>query len=408
MPELQNQFFDVAKPIGNYLDIRGKQLQNQALEQAPGFKQQELDIRKQQVDLNDMARKANAVSQALAAKNPEQAKAIFDTLDPEDAGKFDLSVVGPDVTLTLPDGSQMKGPRKVVADLWKSKTENPDAWQDPKMAHASIAYLLNQGGDYKAPGMAKSLSELIALKYQQGDKAGAQEAAALEQSTKKAPSTTINLPGEKSFIELGKKQAASFEEARADAKKSLDSLYNIQQAQKLINSKAGIISGVGAKFLTQAGNFLSSRLGFNEASDAVANTEAYKAFMGREVGSVISLFGQGTGLSDADREYAEAIAGGQIELNEKSLRLLLDINRRTNIRKLKAFNEQADEITSNAHKGELLYDPHIKVPKELKEDKGLMEEIKDQVEYLHMGAKQAPDGNWYVETAPGKFAKVDK
>ena len=45
--------------------------------------------------------------------------------------------------------------------------------------------------------------------------------------------------------------------------------------------------------------------------------------MAGNVGRLIKQFGAGTGLSDADRQYAEKMAGGKITLDVKALK---DVN----------------------------------------------------------------------------------
>ena len=55
----------------------------------------------------------------------------------------------------------------------------------------------------------------------------------------------------------------------------------------------------------------------------IARTQTYQAVVGQLVGQIIKLFGAGTGLSDADRIYAEQMAGGDIELQEDALAAIL-------------------------------------------------------------------------------------
>jgi hypothetical protein len=395
MPELKQEYFDVAKPISNYLDIRGKQAQNAILEQTPGWKEQDLQNDAAKIDAANMARRANAVKMALDTGDPVLAKQIFDQLSPEDAGKFSLERFADKVKLTLPNGAEIQARPDILSDMFKSQAEQPELWQDPKMVNASMAYILQNGGDYKAPGQPKTLSEMIAEAARpEAEKLTGQSKVdyltGVERAGKKGTSVTtnVNMPGNKAFTKFGEEQAKVAAVEEKDARSAVKSLGNINQAFKLLDSPAGVITGTGAEFMTKAGNFLSSRLGIKLADDAIANTESYKAFMGKEVGQVITDFGSGTGLSDADREYAEAIAGGKIALTEKSLRLLLDINRRMELRKIEAWNEKADHIMKNANKGEVLYDPHIKIPDSLKGDKGLMGEVEKEVEKMKKTSSQ--------------------
>jgi hypothetical protein len=46
--------------------------------------------------------------------------------------------------------------------------------------------------------------------------------------------------------------------------------------------------------------------------------------------NIVKAFGSGSGISNADREYAEKMAGGQIKLDEASIKRILDIGERAN------------------------------------------------------------------------------
>jgi len=91
--------------------------------------------------------------------------------------------------------------------------------------------------------------------------------------------------------------------------------------------ESGIYSGSAANIKLGFDKWLQET-GVDVGGQIASNTEAFAGLMGLQVGKIIKQFGAGTGLSDADREYAEKIAGGKITLTEDSLRKLLDINRR--------------------------------------------------------------------------------
>ena len=48
--------------------------------------------------------------------------------------------------------------------------------------------------------------------------------------------------------------------------------------------------------------------------------------MGRQVADLVKQFGSGTGISDADRAYAEKIAGGNIELTPDAIKRIVALN----------------------------------------------------------------------------------
>jgi hypothetical protein len=69
--------------------------------------------------------------------------------------------------------------------------------------------------------------------------------------------------------------------------------------------------------------------------------------MGANVGRIIKQFGAGTGLSNADREYAAKIAAGEIALTETALRRILDINDRAANRAIDLHNRNVKSIKTN-------------------------------------------------------------
>jgi hypothetical protein len=111
--------------------------------------------------------------------------------------------------------------------------------------------------------------------------------------------------------------------------------------------KSGAITGTGADFFVGFNNALKQAgVDFGYA-DAAANSQAYAAAMGANVGRIIKQFGAGTGLSDADREYAAQMAGGKISLTEASLRKILDINDKAANRVIDLHNKNVSGIKTN-------------------------------------------------------------
>lgn len=152
----------------------------------------------------------------------------------------------------------------------------------------------------------------------------------------------VNTAGGAFSKEFGKLNAQQFFELRASAQDAAQSLRATQEALGLIDR--GIISGALADWKLSFGKALQ-QAGIGVADDAIANTEAFAASRAQEVGRIIKLFGAGTGLSDADREFATKAAAGQITLNEESIRRILDINQRASTNILTTFNEQAESIS---------------------------------------------------------------
>jgi hypothetical protein len=113
------------------------------------------------------------------------------------------------------------------------------------------------------------------------------------------------------------------------------------EARKLL--KDGVITGTAADYKVSFGKALKLA-GINFAEDEIANTEAFAASRAQVVGKIIKLFGAGTGLSDADRDYATQAAAGKITLNEASIKKILDMSDRASRNVLKRYNKDAKKV----------------------------------------------------------------
>ena len=146
-------------------------------------------------------------------------------------------------------------------------------------------------------------------------------------------------PYETKFLgKLGESESKRITELKTKAVDSVASKEIIGEARVLLDQ--GIYTGTAAnirknfdKLLQEANIFIGGR--------KAANTEAYASMMGLQVGKIIKQFGAGTGLSDADREYAEKIVGGRVTLTEDAIRRLLDINERLADFTISEYNSQA-------------------------------------------------------------------
>lgn len=158
-------------------------------------------------------------------------------------------------------------------------------------------------------------------------------------------SVSVNTAQEKEFEkELGKGQAEGLLKGQQAATEAAEMLSTINQGKKILDS--GMVTGFGAETVVKFGQGLK-QLGFDVGGDAVTNSQAYAANMAQNVGKIIKLFGAGTGLSNADREYAEKMAGGKITLDESALRKILDINERAANGVIARHNARAKGVKTN-------------------------------------------------------------
>lgn len=156
------------------------------------------------------------------------------------------------------------------------------------------------------------------------------------------PLVNVTIKQEEALNEkLGEGKAKIVLDSFKGAQDAVSIMDTISTGQDLLDK--GMITGFGANFLVNAGQALK-QAGIDLASDASANAQVYAANMANNVGRIIKQFGAGTGLSNADREYAEKMAGGNITLDEKALRRILDINNRLATNVVSKHNENVDRF----------------------------------------------------------------
>ena len=162
----------------------------------------------------------------------------------------------------------------------------------------------------------------------------------------RASSTTVNIaPQEKGFeTELGKGQAEALLKGRAAADDAVEIINAVQEGRNILDK--GMVTGFGANFIVGAGQALK-QAGVDFGGDATANAQAYTANMAQNVGKLIKQFGAGTGLSDADRQYANKMAGEEIALDEKAIRKILDINEKAARNLIRLQNKRASGVKTN-------------------------------------------------------------
>lgn len=115
------------------------------------------------------------------------------------------------------------------------------------------------------------------------------------------------------------------EKSQETANSARTDLDAITAARAEVNADKGIFSGKLAEQKLQLAKF-GTLFGFPD--EQVANTEAFKAAIGSRVMGLVKGLGSGTSISNSDRVFAEKMSGGQIQLNDTSIRRILDIGQR--------------------------------------------------------------------------------
>jgi hypothetical protein len=279
--------------------------------------------------------------QELASKRATMGKTMAETRQQEvktgaDVLEQTIRVLGP-----TQNQQQWSAGRQMLAQMFgpEAVAKIPEEWSKEN------ADLLNMQGIAALERMRKTPTQLnlggavvqgvvdpltgkfteSAVGVQVPSPAGVEEQKIRIAQASRAPGTTVNVgAGEKEFEkELGKGKAKIIENGYTAAQDAVAITDTINTGRQLLSQ--GMVTGAGAEYLVNFGQALK-QVGIDISSDATSNSQAYAAAMANNVGRIIKLFGAGTGLSNADREYAEKMAGGKITLDERALRRILDIN----------------------------------------------------------------------------------
>jgi hypothetical protein len=232
---------------------------------------------------------------------------------------------------------------KTVANLLEKKLEAAR-----KITSGAPGHVLYQNG----VAISTVPTELDDLITKANDPLTSPAAKAIyEQRIKKlsthTPGTSVYMPPqEKAFeSELGKGQAEGLIKGKAAAQDAASIIDTVKTGRDIM--KSGMITGAGADFLVNLNQGLKTAgidMGYG---DAAANSQAFTANMASNVGKLIKQFGAGTGLSDADREFAKDMAGGRISLDTKAINRILDINERAARNSITRHNKDVKGIKTN-------------------------------------------------------------
>jgi hypothetical protein len=163
---------------------------------------------------------------------------------------------------------------------------------------------------------------------------------------KPAANVNVNMPAQEREFEkqVGKDQATMLNDSKTKAIDAAQILATNQVAKNLLDN--GVITGVGAEFFTKLNQGLNQAgIDFGKGT-AAANSQAYGALMATNTAKLIKNFGAGTGLSDADRQYAKQAAAGDITMDEKAIRKIIDINNKAAQNVINVHNKNVSTMES--------------------------------------------------------------
>ena len=159
-------------------------------------------------------------------------------------------------------------------------------------------------------------------------------------------------PFETRFLtKLGESEAVRLTELKKTALDAVNSKRVLAEGLRLVNQ--GIYTGSAANIKLSFDKWLQEA-GINVGGRKATNTDTFASLMGLQVGKIIKAFGSGTGLSDADREYAEKIAGGRITLTGDAIRKLIDINNRLADFAIFEYNSQTERAKQQVNEKDYL------------------------------------------------------
>jgi hypothetical protein len=137
----------------------------------------------------------------------------------------------------------------------------------------------------------------------------------------------------------------AMDESSKTARQTAVGLTGLREAKQAI--EGGAITGFRADdrlSLQKAAAF------FGADPTKVANTETFKAAIAPQVAAVLKSTVGTANISNTDREFAEKAAGGNINLDEKSISRLLDIMERASVGQLEAHQKRLDKVYSDPEK----------------------------------------------------------
>jgi hypothetical protein len=155
---------------------------------------------------------------------------------------------------------------------------------------------------------------------------------------------------------------ANLSSGREAANKAVVSIESIDTS---LDNLDNMFTGYGATFRMDVAR--AARVaGIDLAEvDQIENTEQYASLAGARVADYITNLGAGTGLSDKDREFAEKVVAGDIGMSPETMRRLLTIIRKQNVRTIDQYNTlrgSVEEKLTGKEKAAMAFFPLVDMP----------------------------------------------
>ena len=141
--------------------------------------------------------------------------------------------------------------------------------------------------------------------------------------------------------ELAKVGAKNFTDMYDKATKAVATIETVDSSLPLLDD---MFTGAGAELKLNINRYAEA-FGIDLGNlDAIANNEVYLAKAATRVAEYIVNLGAGTGLSDKDREFSEAVVGGRVASNAESLKRILKDLKRGAENKVNSYNTVRQDV----------------------------------------------------------------
>lgn len=267
------------------------------------------------VDLDTLKNQTQKAQRALGV-TPEQADAFFATIATGDMSELDAIDAAVNAAQRGTSGRRIVGRPTPI-----------------RMANGKTA-LLNTFSD----GSTEVVKDATPLQSELAGRRADTADRRVEVAAKKLdPFNAGLLSGSK---ELGKQLSSAVADGLPEAQ-------NLARNVALGNFSLGLVdegirTGSFAQARQGASRFFADIIGIPQ--DDIASTDTFQGIVGLFVAEQIKAFGAGTGLSDADRDFAQGIVGGNIQMDAVAIKRLVGIQVKINSSKIRGYNAQRDAL----------------------------------------------------------------
>jgi hypothetical protein len=140
----------------------------------------------------------------------------------------------------------------------------------------------------------------------------------------------------------------AFDERSKAARATAQGLTGIRNAREAI--EGGAITGFSADnrlLLQKAARYFGVPMG---EAGKIENSEVFKAAIAPQIAAVLKATVGNANISDSDRRFAERAAGGSLDLDEGSIKRLLNIMERASVSHLQQYQEALDAVYPDPEK----------------------------------------------------------